>query len=109
MSGYRLKSGGLIDRKRPISFTFNGAKHTGFEGDTLASALIADGVDVVGRSFKYHRPRGFMAAGVEEPNGIVQIGAGGRSTPNLKSLTTLILLCTDPGRNIRLGVNVLPA
>ena len=87
MSGYRLKSGGLINRKRPISFTFNGATHTGFEGDTLASALIAAGVDVVGRSFKYHRPRGFMAAGVEEPNGIVQVGADGRSTPNLKATT----------------------
>lgn len=87
MSGFRLDRGGLIRRERPLSFTFNGVEYSGFEGDTLASALIANGVDVVGRSFKYHRPRGFMAAGVEEPNGVVQLGEGARSTPNIKATT----------------------
>ncbi|MEM8987593.1 MAG: sarcosine oxidase subunit alpha family protein [Pseudomonadota bacterium] len=87
MSGYRLNAGGEIDRTQPLSFVFNGTRYEGFEGDTLASALIANGVDVVGRSFKYHRPRGFIAAGVEEPNGIVQVGEGARSTPNIKATT----------------------
>ena len=85
MSGYRLPEGGLVNRARRLSFTFNGAAYSGFEGDTLASALIANGVDIVGRSFKYHRPRGFMAAGVEECNGVVQLGEGARSTPNIKA------------------------
>ena len=87
MSGYRLAKGGLVDRGRRLSFSFGGKSHFGFEGDTLASALIAEGVDVVGRSFKYHRPRGFVGAGVEEPNGIVQVGEGSRSTPNIKATT----------------------
>ncbi|MEM6416069.1 MAG: sarcosine oxidase subunit alpha family protein [Pseudomonadota bacterium] len=87
MSGFRLAKGGAIDRNRPLSFTFNGKFYQGFEGDTLASALIASGVDIVGRSFKYHRPRGFVGAGVEEPNGLVQVGTGARSTPNIKATT----------------------
>ena len=57
---FRLDKGGLINRNKKISFTFNGKKYFGYEGDTLASALLANGVHLVGRSFKYHRPRGFL-------------------------------------------------
>ncbi len=82
---FRLPSGGLIDRGRPLRFTFNGATHTGFAGDTLASALLANGVRIVGRSFKYHRPRGVFGLGAEEPNALVQLGVGARSEPNSKA------------------------
>ncbi len=82
MSGHRLPTGGLIDRARPLSFSFDGRVYRGFAGDTLASALLANGVGVVGRSFKYHRPRGLMAAGVEEPNALVQLVDGARSEAN---------------------------
>ena len=82
MSGYRLPSGGQIDRARPFSFSFDGRAYAGFEGDTLASALLANGVDVVGRSFKYHRPRGLFGAGAEEPNAVVQLESGSRLSPN---------------------------
>ena len=68
----RLQSGGRINRDLPMSFVYNGKNLEGFEGDTLASALLANGIDVVGRSFKYSRPRGIMAAGAEEPNAIMQ-------------------------------------
>ncbi|WP_277960602.1 sarcosine oxidase subunit alpha [Pseudomonas sp. RIT-To-2] len=71
----RLSSGGRIDRSKKITFTFNGQTYSGYEGDTLAAALLANGVDIVGRSFKYSRPRGIIAAGAEEPNAILQIGA----------------------------------
>ncbi len=70
----RLASGGRIDRSRPLRFTFNGRAYTGFAGDTLASALLANGVRVVARSVTHGRPRGVFAAGVEEPNALVQIG-----------------------------------
>ena len=63
MSAHRLASGGLIDRARPLSFTFDGQAYAGLAGDTLASALIANGVKLVGRSFKYHRPRGILTSG----------------------------------------------
>ena len=82
MSGYRLPCGGQIDRARPFSFSFDGRAYAGFEGDTLASALLANGVDVVGRSFKYHRPRGLFGAGAEEPNAVVQLESGSRLSPN---------------------------
>ena len=81
----RLAEGGLIDRKKPLAFTFNGRALCGYEGDTLASALMANGVDVVARSFKYHRPRGIMTDGPEEPNAVVTIGEGSSRTPNLKA------------------------
>ena len=81
----RLPSGGLIDRSRPLRFTFDGRAYMGCQGDTLASALLANGVRIVGRSFKYHRPRGLMAAGVEEPNAIVTVGEGEGAVPNLKA------------------------
>ncbi|SEJ98697.1 sarcosine oxidase subunit alpha [Sphingobium sp. AP50] len=82
---FRLDTGGLIDRSRPLSFTFGGRSYIGFEGDTLASALLANGVRVLGRSFKYHRPRGILGAGVEEPNALMQLGSGNRSTPNIRA------------------------
>ncbi|MFN7195499.1 MAG: 2Fe-2S iron-sulfur cluster-binding protein, partial [bacterium] len=85
MSGFRLAAGGRIDRARPLHFVFDGTPMEGFAGDTLASALLANGVSTVGRSFKYHRRRGLFAAGVEEPNAIVTVGSGTHATPNLKA------------------------
>lgn len=85
MTGFRLSKGGHIDRTRPVRFSFNGRPYTGFAGDTLASALIANGVSLVGRSFKYHRPRGIMTAGVEEPNALVQLEAGAYTQPNSRA------------------------
>src|SRR5438045_2973304 len=83
---WRLASGGEIDRSRPVAFTYDGERYEGYEGDTLASALIANGVHLVARSFKYHRPRGILSAGSEEPNALVHIDRGGRrSTPNLRA------------------------
>ena len=79
----RLASGGRIDRDRPLGFTFNGKSCEGFEGDTLASALLANDVRLVARSLKYHRPRGIVGSGAEEPNAIVQVGEGARTLPNL--------------------------
>ena len=84
----RLATGGLIDRSAPLSFSFDGKVMTGFAGDTLASALLANGVRLVGRSFKYHRPRGIMTAGVEEPNGLVTVGEGPRQEPNIPATMT---------------------
>ncbi|MDP3978211.1 MAG: sarcosine oxidase subunit alpha [Pseudomonas sp.] len=71
----RLSQGGRIDRSQPLNFSFNGQTYQGYVGDTLAAALLANGVDVVGRSFKYSRPRGIVAAGAEEPNAVLQIGS----------------------------------
>jgi sarcosine oxidase, subunit alpha len=71
--GYRLPAGGLIDRTRTISFSFNGRLFQGHPGDTLASALMANGVNLIGRSFKYHRPRGFYGAGLEDPNSMLAV------------------------------------
>ena len=81
----RLASGGRIDRERPLDFTWDGRQLSGFEGDTLASALLANGVRVVGRSFKYHRPRGLYGAWTEEPNAIVDIAWGDRHDPNARA------------------------
>src|ERR1700722_7164767 len=85
MSGYRLPQGGFIDRSRRLAFRFDGKVLEGHPGDTLASALIANGVSLVGRSFKYHRPRGILTAGPEEPNALVELGEGGRTEPNTKA------------------------
>lgn len=85
MTGFRLDQGGLIDRARPLDFTWDGRALRGFAGDTLASALLANGERVLARSFKYHRPRGVMTAGVEEGGAVVTVGAGARRTPNLKA------------------------
>ncbi|HEY4192295.1 MAG TPA: 2Fe-2S iron-sulfur cluster-binding protein, partial [Mesorhizobium sp.] len=83
----RLAKGGLIDRNAPLDFTFDGKPMTGFAGDTLASALVANGVRLVGRSFKYHRPRGILTAGPEEPNALVELRSGARREANTKATT----------------------
>ncbi len=82
---FRLDKGGLINRDKKISFTFNGKQYFGYEGDTLASALLANGVHLVGRSFKYHRPRGFFGAGVDEPYAIVQMNRNNEVDPNVRA------------------------
>ena len=84
---FRLDKSGYINRDKEISFTFNGKKYFGYEGDTLASALLANGVHLIGRSFKYHRPRGFIGAGVDEPNAQVQLYSGDKTEPNAVATT----------------------
>src|SRR5471030_1612933 len=82
----RVRDGGRIDRGKPIAFTFDGKRFTGFAGDTLASALLANGVHLMGRSFKYHRPRGVLSMGSDEPNALVGVGSSeARFTPNLRA------------------------
>ncbi len=82
----RLQAGGRIDRNQPVNFEYNGTQYQGFVGDTLASALLANGVDVVGRSFKYSRPRGIVAAGADEPNAVLQLGATeATQVPNVRA------------------------
>jgi sarcosine oxidase subunit alpha len=86
---HRLNAGGaLVDRSQPITFAFNGETLQGFEGDTLASALLANDKVMVGRSFKYHRPRGILASGAEEPNALMGVGEGPRFEPNQRATTT---------------------
>lgn len=82
---HRLEDGGLIDRNRPLRFTFDGTPYVGYEGDTLASALLANGVKLVARSFKYHRPRGVYTAGSEEPSALVTMRSGARHEPNTRA------------------------
>jgi heterotetrameric sarcosine oxidase alpha subunit len=82
---HRLGAGGLIDRNRPLSFKFDGRSYTGFAGDTLASALLACDVRLIGRSFKYHRPRGILTAGSEEPNALLELRLGARREPNTRA------------------------
>ncbi len=85
----RLATGGrLTNRARPVDFTFNGKRLKGYDGDTLAAALLANDQMLVGRSFKYHRPRGVVASGAEEPNGLVNLGRGGTFEPNQRITTT---------------------
>ncbi|TPN16065.1 sarcosine oxidase subunit alpha [Mesorhizobium sp. B2-1-3] len=83
MSPRRTETGGRIDRLKTIRFTFDGTPYTGHAGDTLASALLANGVTLYGRSFKYHRPRGLLTAGVEEPNALVTVLKGEVREPNV--------------------------
>jgi sarcosine oxidase subunit alpha len=85
MQPFRLAAGGRIDRTQALSFTFNDKKYQGFAGDTLASALLANGIHFVARSFKYHRPRGILSAGAEEPNALVQLEEGVYTEPNLRA------------------------
>jgi sarcosine oxidase subunit alpha len=95
---YRTATGGEIHRDQPIRFNFEGTSYEGYAGDTLASALLANGVHLVARSFKYHRPRGILSAGSEEPNALVTIDRGdGRITPNLRATTVELY----PGLNAR--------
>lgn len=84
---FRHPSAGLVDRSRSLSFRFDGQSYEGHVGDTLASALLANGVRLVGRSFKYHRPRGILSAGPEEPNALVELRTGARREPNTRATT----------------------
>ncbi len=88
MSTRLSTAGRLIDTAKPIKFSFNGKTLQGYAGDTLASALLANDQLLVGRSFKYHRPRGVVAAGAEEPNGLVNLGSNGTFEPNQRITTT---------------------
>ena len=82
---WRLASGGEIDRPRVLEFTWNGRSLKGFAGDTLASALLANGERLIGRSFKFHRPRGILSAGAEEPNALVALGEGAALEPTARA------------------------
>ena len=106
----RLDRGGLIDRSRPLAFTFDGRPLTGYAGDTLASALCANGVTLVGRSFKYHRPRGIFAAGPDEPNALVELRQGARREPNTRATVAELydgLSASSQNRWPSLGFDVL--
>lgn len=85
MTARRLDSGGRIDREQRIEFSWDGQRLRGFSGDSLASALLANNQQVLGRSFKYHRPRGIMSAGVEESGAMVTVGSGAKRDPNVKA------------------------
>jgi sarcosine oxidase subunit alpha len=87
MTGFRLATGGRIDRSQTLPFRWDGKRMRGHPGDTLASALIANGERLVARSFKYHRPRGIFAAGSEEPSALVTVGEGAHATPNTRATT----------------------
>ena len=84
MTGFRLQKGGLIDRNKPVTFTFDGREIDGFEGDVATSALLADGARIVGRGFKYHRPRGIMSAGAEEGGALFSAQDGNERVANVK-------------------------
>jgi len=92
MSGHNEQpnrlSGGLINKDKPLSFSFNNKPFSGYEGDTLASALLANEQRLVARSFKYHRPRGIVSAGPEEPNALVELGRGAYKDPNTRATVT---------------------
>ena len=112
---FRTSGGGMIDRNKPLNFIFDGETYRGFAGDTLASALLANGVHLMGRSFKYHRPRGLIAAGAEEPNALVSVDRGqsgknrGRITPNLRATQVELydgLIATSQNRWPSLGFDL---
>jgi sarcosine oxidase, subunit alpha len=85
-NAFRVTTSGRFTNTKPLRFTFDGRVYQGYPGDTLASALLANGVHLVGRSFKYHRPRGILSAGSEEPNALVTVRRdAGRVTPNLRA------------------------
>ncbi len=93
----RIETGGRVDRGTSVTFKYNGKKLKGFAGDTLASALLANNEIIIGRSFKYHRPRGLISAGVEEPNALLTIGRGKAEQPN--AVSTMVEL--SPGLDAR--------
>ncbi|MBU4528446.1 MAG: sarcosine oxidase subunit alpha family protein [Hoeflea sp.] len=109
MSFSRFDDGGLIDRSRTIRFSFDGRSLEGFAGDTLASALLANGVSLMGRSFKYHRPRGLLSGGASEPNALVTIGDGAFREPNLRASMVVLrdgLVAESQNRWPSLGFDV---
>jgi len=110
MSQPNRLEGGLIDRSRRLPFSFDGRHYVGHPGDTLASALLANGVRLMGRSFKYHRPRGVLSAGSEEPNALVQLRTGGRQEPNTRATTAELfegLAATSQNRWPSLGFDFM--
>ncbi|MEL6572875.1 MAG: sarcosine oxidase subunit alpha family protein [Pseudomonadota bacterium] len=96
-------SGGQINRETALNFTFDGRSYSGHPGDTLASALLANGVRLMGRSFKYHRPRGPLTAGSEEPNALVELRGGARQEPNTRATTTELFDGLTANSQNRLG------
>jgi sarcosine oxidase subunit alpha len=105
----RLAQGGRIDRDRPLTFTFNGKRYQGYAGDTLAAALLANGVLVVGRSFKLHRPRGLVSAGPEEPNAIMQVGSGAAVRPDQRATQVELYAGLEASTAARLGFDPMGA
>ncbi|ABD56364.1 sarcosine oxidase subunit alpha family protein [Jannaschia sp. CCS1] len=99
----RLDHKGIIDRSAPVRFHFNGAPYSGFKGDTVASALMANGVKLVGRSFKYHRPRGVLTAGSEEPNALIQVGEGDAMLPNVRATVQEVFAGLETASQNHLG------
>src|SRR5689334_18465909 len=107
---HRLPSGGRINRGRTLRFTFDGRGYEGHPGDTLASALLANGVRLVGRSIKYHRKRGLYTAGPEEPNALVRLRTGARAEPNTRATMVELfdgLVAESQNRWPSLGFDVL--
>ena len=105
----RALAGGCIDRARVLRVRFDGREYQGLAGDTLASALLANGVRMVGRSYKYHRPRGIVGAGFEEPNALVEIGEGASRAPNQRATEVELvdgLIATSQNRWPSLGFDV---
>ncbi len=106
----RLPSGGSINRNSPLNFTFNGKRLSGCEGDTLASALLANNKLLVGRSFKYHRPRGVFTSGSEEPNALVKHGRGSFGEPNTRATTLELyegLVAQSQNHRLSLGLDLM--
>jgi sarcosine oxidase subunit alpha len=109
MGSFRLPEGGVVDRARPLGFELDGRRFEGLAGDTLASALLANGVHFVARSFKYHRPRGIVTAGSDEPCALVQLGRGARTEPNVRATSAELfdgLVATSQNRWPSLGFDV---
>ena len=90
MAGWRIPNKGVIDQEKPLNFSLDGKTFQGFQGDSIASALLASDQKIVGRGFKYHRPRGLWGMGYEEPNGIFDIHCNGQTTPNARATTNFI-------------------
>ena len=110
MTQTRRLTGGLIDRRKPLNFEFDGRKYSGYQGDTLASALLANGGQLMGRSFKYHRPRGPFTSGSEEPNAIVELREGARKEPNTRATTIELyddLIAKSQNRWPSLGFDIM--
>ena len=99
----RIDGKGIIDRTRPVSFRFDGREYGGYKGDTLASALLANGVRLMGRSFKYHRPRGVLTAGSEEPNALVEVVGRSNQTPNVRATVQEVFDGLEARSQNRLG------
>lgn len=110
MSGaFRVSGRGRVNTARPVVFKFDGRSVRGYEGDTVASALLASGQHLMGRSFKYHRPRGPISAGSDEPNALIGVGVAGRHTPNLRATQVEIhkgLVSESQNRGFNLNFDV---